>query len=169
MFALSSTTSRDRVLGGWLGKAIGEAIGAPWDGQRRPDRDCGGGGTSQGSTPPRGLRAPSSRPGWSSSRRAGRGCGARTCRRAWLKSTCRRGWRNTVIRVPTQRDLLPPLSGVHDNPFAANPWGRWRGRSCGDCSRRRPGPPRQIARSGPAVVDHAGGGGRRPRSRSPAC
>jgi ADP-ribosylglycohydrolase len=117
MVVLSEAQYRDKVLGGWLGKLIGAALGSPVEGQKQAQESVGDPETLKGGRPrPQeglaleliSLRALA---------QAGAQPSSDDLVSAWLRH----------LRVPEHeyghalanfhRGVEPPLSGVFDNPF----------------------------------------------------
>ena len=156
MFTLSSTTYRDRVFGGWLGKAIGEAIGAQWDGQRRPIELAETADLLKEPRPRVGVTPLAS--AWLTKlEENGPGLRADDLSRTWLAHVSAREAEYGYARANLQRDLLPPLSGVYDNPFRESLGALARAEFWGLLA---PGDPATAARYAwqDAIVDHAGTG-----------
>ncbi len=157
MVILTQAEYRDRVLGGWLGRLMGSAVGLPGDGQRQALEVRG--------DPEQLLRAQGRlREGaelglvWLRAlQRRGPAINSDDLIAAWLRHVTYSQWEYGYARANFLRDLRPPLTGVHDNPFRgclgalarADLWGMVA-----------PGDPEVAARYAcqDAMLDHSGPG-----------
>lgn len=155
---LAETRYRDKVRGGWLGKLIGVALGAPVDGQRQTHEFT--------PTLPEGLRYPRQP-----------SCSATGIPLAWLRALHRTGprladgdlasawlayitcaeWECAYARRNLCRALPPPVCGAFDNPFRRALGGMARADLWGLVT---PGDPERATRYAhqDASLDHSGPG-----------
>ncbi len=157
MVILTPQVYRDRVRGSWLGALAGAAAGAPWDGERRPAEIAGAEELRQGARPTAGEAAELQRLWLEELRTSGPGLSSDDLVRAWLERVRRAEGEYPFASANLRHDLLPPVSGMHNNPFReslgalarADLWGRLA-----------PGDPVTAARYAwqDAVLDHAGAG-----------
>jgi ADP-ribosylglycohydrolase len=157
MVTLTADQYRERVYGGWTGKLLGRAAGAPADGQRQPP---------EVGEYPDALSLPEVD-----------ACEGVSIQRVWLTEILHRGpglsgedlARAWMARVDCsaaeyghacanlRRELLPPLSGVYDNPFRESLGAMARADLWGLVAPGDPGLAAQYALQD-ASLDHAGAG-----------
>jgi ADP-ribosylglycohydrolase len=157
MLTLTSAEYRDRVLGGWLGKLLGQAAGAPTDGEKRPF-DITDYPQALPATDPASCEGLLFARVWLEELAAsGPGLGCEDLVRAWLARIPLADYEYGYARANFRRDLLPPLSGVYDNPFRESLGALARAELWGLLC---PGDPATAARyaAQDAALDHAGPG-----------
>ena len=160
MVTLTEAEYRDRVTGGWIGKLIGLALGAPLDGEKSgPDRETleqypealsrqRGAGHEGADFQLVWLRTLQG---------AGPGITADDLISAWLKHLAHSRREYAYARANFRRDLPAQVSGMFDNPFREGIGALARADLWGMLA---PGDPEQAAwyARRDAMLDHSGSG-----------
>jgi hypothetical protein len=157
MVTLTADQYRERVYGGWTGKLLGRAAGAPVDGQRQPP---------EVGEYPEGLALPEidacegvpiQRVWLTEILHRGPGLSGEDLARAWLARVDCSAGEYGHAGANLRRELLPPVSGVYDNPFRESLGAMARADLWGLVA---PGDPGLAARYAlqDASLDHAGAG-----------
>ena len=157
MVTLSYAQYRDKVYGGLLGKLIGSAVGAPFDGQKQP-------ADVQGA--PEALLRHQGRPVegldfavvWLRAlQTSGPSLGADELIGAWLRHLRYSAGEYAHAQASFTREVPPPVSGVFDNPFRESLGALARAEIWGLVA---PGDPEVAARYArqDAMLDHSGAG-----------
>jgi ADP-ribosylglycohydrolase len=157
MITLTQADYRDRVLGGWMGKLIGAAVGASSNGQKQPPAatDLSQALSQRRSPANEGtdlqvvwLRALQS---------AGPDVTTEDLAGGWLRHVAHTHGEYPYARANLRRDIPPPMSGAFDNPFREALGGLARAEIWGMLT---PGDPEQAAwfARRDAMLDHAAAG-----------
>ncbi len=157
MVTLSETEYRDRVLGAWLGKLIGGALGAPLDG-RRQTQEVAGYPEPPERLPTATQQGTDFQLAWLRAlQMAGPHLVPDDLVMAWLKHLVHARSEFAYARANFRRDVEPPVSGVFDNPFREALGGVARADLWGIIA---PGDPERAASYAlqDAMLDHAGPG-----------
>jgi len=157
MLTLTPAAYRDRIRGGWIGKRLGCAVGAPLDGERRAVEVAEAGELLRGARFGEWEGEELQRVWLEELRSGGPGLGADDLARAWLERVRLTRQEYGYARANLRRDLLPPVSGVHDNPFRESLGALARAELWGMLA---PGDPAAAAEYAwqEAMLDHAGSG-----------
>ena len=157
MITLAQTDYRDKVYGAWLGKLIGASLGAPSDGQRQI-QDLTGYPEALAPAPPPACEGADLQLVWL---RALQSVGPRLTTDdligAWLRHLAQSLGEFPYARANFRRDVPPPVSGIHDNPFRESLGALARADLWGMLAPGDPALAASFARRD-AILDHAGTG-----------
>jgi len=157
MVTLTSTEYRSKLRGGWLGKFIGSAAGSPMNGQRRVLEGVDYPG-ELGLADPRVCEGTTIAQVWLGEViSGGPGIGGDDLVRAWLERVRSTEEEYAYASANLRRDLLPPLSGAHDNPFRESLGAMARADLWGMLAAGDPATAARYAAQD-ARLDHAGAG-----------
>ncbi len=157
MVTLTEADYRDRVHGGWLGKLIGSAVGAPLSG-RRQTREVEGYPEALARVSVPAQEGTDFQLAWLRAlQTVGPKIGPEDLIAAWLKHLAHSHAEFPYARANFRRELRPPVSGVFDNPFREALGALARAELWGMVT---PGDPERAASYArqDAVLDHAGPG-----------
>ena len=117
MVILTESEYRSKLQGAWLGKFLGQAAGAPMDGQRRAvetvDYPAG-----LGPVEPEACEGLAIQQVWLEEViSGGPEIGSDDLVRAWLERVRVTEWEYGCASANLRNDLLPPVSGAYNNPF----------------------------------------------------
>jgi len=157
MVQLPQARYRSKVLGAWLGKLIGAALGSPGDGQKQTHESVGDPRTLRGSQP----RPPDALAAQLVSLRALAGAGPHLTSddlaTAWLRHLLIADHEYGHALANLHRGLEPPLTGVFDNPFRESLGAMGRADLWGLLAPADPEVAASLARQD-ALLDHSGTG-----------
>ncbi len=157
MVTLTSTEYQSKLRGGWLGKFIGSAAGAPMNGQRRVIEAVDYPG-ELGPADPSACEGIAIAQVWLGEViSGGPGIGSDDLVRAWLERVRFTEEEYAHASANLRRDLLPPLSGAHDNPFRESLGAMARADLWGMLAAGDPATAARYAAQ-EAQLDHAGAG-----------
>jgi len=155
---LTEATYRDKVLGGWLGKLAGMAIGSELDGRKQPnDIDRSHLDSMPRSRPYAAANLDFELVWLRALQSVGPRITSEDLAAAWLRHLSYADGEYAYAAHNLRRDLHPPTSGVFDNPFQHSVGALARAEVWGLVS---PGEPRRAAQYAyeDATIDHGGPG-----------